>query len=114
MFWWRQNNLSQFEFECFCYPNNVCFLGHSGLVKSNASLLNEVEQLQRILSSKNSKLAETLQQLEAANARKQTVEKAIYRQLNKTHQVLKKAKGNLQQHQRTECEKTESSGSVNK
>ena len=90
----------------------VSIAGHMGLVQSNACLLSEVERLQRQLSAKDGKLAETYQQLEAANARKQSVEKAIYRQLNKTHQVLKKAKGNLQ-HQKAELASQLSEGAGN-
>ena len=59
--------------------------------------MSEVDKLRSQLTEKDVKLLEALKKVESANARKQTVEKAIYRQLSKTHQVLKQAKGNLEQ-----------------
>ena len=64
----------------------------------NAQLSNEVESLSSKLESSDARLADALKQLAAATTRKQTVERAICRQLSKTHQVLKKAKGNLHNH----------------
>lgn len=41
-------------------------------------------------------LEETLTQLSAANQRKKQVEKAICKQLHKTHHILKKARVNFE------------------
>ncbi|KAF2364484.1 Centrosomin N-terminal motif 1 [Trinorchestia longiramus] len=69
---------------------------HSSLASSNEDLSRQVRALQKRLQSSDSHLAEALEQLKAANARKQSVERAICRQLTKTHQVLRRAKGNME------------------
>ncbi|XP_018007531.1 LOW QUALITY PROTEIN: uncharacterized protein LOC108665304 [Hyalella azteca] len=69
---------------------------HSSLASTNETLSRQVQALQERLQSSNARLTEALEQLNEANARKQSVERAICRQLTKTHQVLRRAKGNLE------------------
>ncbi|KAL0273781.1 UNVERIFIED_CONTAM: hypothetical protein PYX00_006376 [Menopon gallinae] len=59
-------------------------------------LENENAELRRRLVKTRQALEETLTQLSAANQRKKQVERAICRQLHKTHHVLKRARGNLE------------------
>ncbi|XP_069674173.1 golgin subfamily A member 4-like isoform X3 [Periplaneta americana] len=64
-------------------------------VKSYKELEQENIVLRRRLTRTHRALEETLAQLTAANQRKKQVERAICKQLHKTHHILKKAKVNL-------------------
>lgn len=75
----------------------VIFSGHSSLTVENGRLRAERDSLTEKLSSTKDTLKEALDKLAKANHRKETVERAICKQLSKTHNVLRKAKGNLQQ-----------------
>lgn len=80
----------------------VCLLhswisGHSQLLSELERIHQEKEDLSLKLESTKESLKEALQQLSKANQKKESVERAIYRQLTKTHDVLRQAKGNLRQ-----------------
>lgn len=64
-------------------------------VKSYKELEQENSVLRRRLTRAHRALEETLTQLTAANQRKKQVERAICKQLHKTHHILKKARVNL-------------------
>ena len=55
---------------------------------SNSELERQVKHLSEQLKLKDASLADSEKRLMSANARKHTVEKAISRQLTKTHQLL--------------------------
>lgn len=59
-------------------------------------LEEENSHLRRHLTKTRRALEETLAQLTAANQKKRQVERAICRQLHKTHSILKKARVNLE------------------
>ena len=59
-------------------------------------LENENAELRRRLLRTRQALEETLTQLSAANQRKKQVERAICKQLHKTHHILKKARVNFE------------------
>lgn len=71
--------------------------GHSALTVENQQLREESENLKVHLISTKETLKEALEKLSRANQRKENVERAICKQLHKTHDVLKKAKTRLKQ-----------------
>ncbi|XP_050729191.1 rootletin-like isoform X3 [Eriocheir sinensis] len=70
---------------------------HSALTVENQQLREESENLKVHLASTKETLKEALDKLCRANQRKENVERAICKQLHKTHDVLKKAKSHLKQ-----------------
>ncbi|XP_069972731.1 centrosome-associated protein CEP250 isoform X3 [Penaeus vannamei] len=70
---------------------------HSTLSVENQQLRQERDNLSEKLASTKDTLKDALEKLSRANQRKESVERAICKQLTKTHHVLKKAKGNLKQ-----------------
>lgn len=77
--------------------NRLVFSGHSTLSVENQQLRQERDNLSEKLASTKDTLKDALEKLSRANQRKESVERAICKQLTKTHHVLKKAKGNLKQ-----------------
>ncbi|XP_076059925.1 uncharacterized protein LOC143036447 isoform X3 [Oratosquilla oratoria] len=72
------------------------WLAHSALDAENRRLRVERNDLTRKLQSTKDTLQDALSQLSKANQRKEKMEKAICKELTKTHHVLKKTnKGNL-------------------
>ncbi|XP_061406232.1 myomegalin-like [Lethenteron reissneri] len=59
-------------------------------------LSDEVTRLRRKLTEQESLLQSTVSRLRTSNQRKDSVERAIIKQLTRTHEVLKKARGNLE------------------
>ncbi|XP_032814446.2 uncharacterized protein LOC116944812 isoform X2 [Petromyzon marinus] len=59
-------------------------------------LSDEVTRLRRKLTEQESLLQNTVSRLRTSNQRKDSVERAIIKQLTRTHEVLKKARGNLE------------------
>ncbi|KAG7167934.1 CDK5 regulatory subunit-associated protein 2-like [Homarus americanus] len=70
---------------------------HSVLSVENQQLRMERDNLSSKLASTKETLEEALEKLSKANQRKENVERAICKQLYKTHNVLKKAKTHLKQ-----------------
>ncbi|XP_071517453.1 uncharacterized protein [Panulirus ornatus] len=81
-----------------CSESNLQqFLSHSTLSVENQQLRLERDTLTAKLASTKDTLKEALEKLAKANQRKENVERAICKQLYKTHDVLKKAKTHLKQ-----------------
>lgn len=79
-------------------PPSLCSEpSHSTLTTENQRLRHERDSLSGKLASTKETLKDTLEKLSKANQRKESVERAICKQLTKTHNVLKKAKGTLKQ-----------------
>ncbi|XP_068210266.1 CDK5 regulatory subunit-associated protein 2-like isoform X2 [Palaemon carinicauda] len=79
-------------------PPSLCSEpSHSTLTAENQRLRQERDSLTGKLVSTKQILKDTLDKLSKANQRKECVERAICKQLTKTHNVLKKAKGPLKQ-----------------
>nr|XP_053635633.1 myomegalin-like [Cherax quadricarinatus] len=78
-------------------PNLQQFLSHSTLSEENQQLRLQRDNLTSKLASTTETLKEALEKLSKANQRKENVERAICKQLYKTHDVLKKAKTHLKQ-----------------
>lgn len=93
----------RFHFKSFHCPQSgkltdcLVFSGHSTLSVENQQLRQERDNLSEKLASTKDTLKDALEKLSRANQRKESVERAICKQLTKTHHVLKKAKGNLKQ-----------------
>ena len=71
--------------------------GHSALVVENQQLREESTNLKVRLVSTEETLKDAVERLSRANHRKENMERAICKQLHKTHDVLKKAKSHLKQ-----------------
>ncbi|XP_064077221.1 uncharacterized protein LOC135194935 [Macrobrachium nipponense] len=79
-------------------PTSLCSEpSHSTLTAENQRLRQERDSLSGKLASTKEILKDTLDKLSKANQRKECVERAICKQLTKTHNVLKKTKGPLKQ-----------------
>lgn len=70
-------------------------LGHSHLLSDIQQLREEKDYLYSELTSTKENLKDALSQLANANQRKESIEKAMVKQLSKTYDVLQKTKGNL-------------------
>ena len=66
------------------------------LVKDNAELKRQVLELKEQLAKYKRSLQDAVNRISASNKKKEGIEKAICRQLTKTHEVLRKARGNLE------------------
>ena len=77
------------------YCDYFLVTGGDAFVRSYKELEQENIVLRRRLTRTHRVLEETQAQLMAANQRKKQVERAICKQLHKTHHILKKAKINL-------------------
>lgn len=71
--------------------------GHSALMVENQQLREESANLKVRLVSTEESLKDVVERLSRSNKRKENVERAIYKQLHKTHDVLNKAKSQLRQ-----------------
>ncbi|XP_063888747.1 myosin-10-like isoform X1 [Scylla paramamosain] len=79
-------------------PSNFLdFSSHSALMVENQQLREESANLKVRLVSTEETLKDVVERLSRSNQRKENVERAIYKQLHKTHDVLKKAKSHLKQ-----------------
>lgn len=79
-------------------PDPLCSeLRHSALMVENQQLREESTNLKERLASAEVALKDAVERLSRSNQRKENMEKAIYKQLHKTHDVLKKAKCHLKQ-----------------
>ena len=67
----------------------------------NEKLRKDKKELSTQLNATKETLHEALDKLSRANQRKENVERAIYKQLTKTHDVLVKTKGNLKEANRS-------------
>jgi len=79
--------------KCRCESGNVT--GCDTAVRTYKDLEQENTILKRRLARTHHALEETLAQLTAANQRKKQVERAICKQLHKTHHILKRVRVNL-------------------
>ncbi|XP_022128081.2 centrosomin isoform X2 [Pieris rapae] len=73
-------------------------LEHDAVNLSPRSLLKENVTLKQKLARTKATLAETLTQLNAANMMKRNAQRAICRQIHKTHGVLRRARDQFEQH----------------
>lgn len=77
------------------YIKYLCVTGCDTAVKTYKELEQENIVLKQRLTKTHRALEETMAQLTTANQRKKQVERAICRQLHKTHHILKTARVSL-------------------
>ncbi|XP_055976282.1 myomegalin isoform X12 [Sorex fumeus] len=70
--------------------------GHSPAAKAGESVKRELLELRTKLSKQENLLQSTVERLKTANQQKESMEKFIFSQLTRTHDVLKKARTNLE------------------
>lgn len=78
-------------------PHCCLSTGHSALNMENERLRSERDNLAARLSSTLVTLKEAHEKLSRSNQRKATVERAISKQLHKTHNVLQRANAHMKQ-----------------
>ncbi|XP_054985931.1 myomegalin isoform X17 [Sorex araneus] len=71
--------------------------GHSPAAKAGESVNRELLELRTKLSKQETLLQSTVERLKTANQQKESMEKFIFSQLTRTHDVLKKARTNLEE-----------------
>ncbi|XP_055975589.1 myomegalin isoform X4 [Sorex fumeus] len=71
--------------------------GHSPAAKAGESVKRELLELRTKLSKQENLLQSTVERLKTANQQKESMEKFIFSQLTRTHDVLKKARTNLEE-----------------